>query len=164
MCDGTNFKKVIDFGKTPLVNSLIEKDNLDKKELVFPLSVVQCQNCFLVQTKQPPDSNKIYKNQDYLYYSGDMPKLDEYFGEYAKDLMDNFGQIGDLVVEIGSNDGLMLSMMATKFKVLGVDPSTNVVVRALKKGILTISDFFSERLAKNITREFGQGSIIYGNN
>ena len=165
MCLGTKFKKVIDFGKTPLVNSLIEKKDLDKKEPIYPLKVVQCQSCFLVQTDKSIDSQKIYKDVDYLYFSGDMPKLDEYFKEYANELKDRFVAPDDLVVEIGSNDGLMLGMMVDKtINILGVDPSSNVVVRALKRGIPTVSEFFSQRLVKSIVREYGQASLVYGNN
>lgn len=162
MCGHKRFKKVINFGRNALVNSLVE--DITKKEKTYPLVVRQCQNCGLVQITDPIDSNKIYRNEDYLYFSGDMPNLSNYFGEYAQDLKDRFLDKGDLVVEIGSNDGTMLEYFKKEYRALGVDPASNVVVRALKRGVATISDFFSERLAKSIVREIGKAKLIYGNN
>lgn len=162
MCGHKRFKKVINFGRNALVNSLVE--DITQKEKTYPLVVRQCQNCWLVQITDPIDSNKIYRNEDYLYFSGDMPNLSSYFGEYAQDLKDRFLDKGDLVVEIGSNDGTMLEYFKKEYRALGVDPASNVVVRALKRGIATISDFFSERLAKSIVREIGKAKLIYGNN
>src|SRR3990167_2711380 len=163
MCDGTVFRKVINFGKNALVNSLIEKENLDKTESVFPLVVNQCQNCHLVQITNIVDAHEIYKNVDYLYFSGDMPGLSDYFKEYASDLITRFLEPWDFVVEIGSNDGTMLKHFE-EMKVLGVDPASNVVVRALKDKIPTVAEFFTDRLAKSIVREYGKAKLVFGNN
>jgi hypothetical protein len=165
MCQGTEFKTVINFGKNSLVNSLLEKKDLDKKEALFPLIVRQCQTCWLVQLTEVIDPYEIYKDVNYLYFSGDMPGLKEYFKDYADDLKARFlDDKDDFVLEIGSNDGLMLNFFRDNHTTLGIDPSSNVVVRALKKGIPTISDFFSERLAIGVTREFGKAKVVYGNN
>lgn len=165
LCEGTEFKPVIDFGNSPLVNSLLSKEELGEEEELFPLKVEQCQGCKLILVVDPVDSQKIYKDVDYLYFSSDMPGLKEYFQEYAKELQEKYIKLGDFVVEIGSNDGLMLGEIQNKYvNVLGVDPASNVVVRALKRGIPTISEFFGERIAKSIVREFRKADIIYGNN
>jgi len=165
ICEGKNFMTVIDFGDNPLVNSLIEEKDLDKSEEVYPLVVEQCQDCKLVQIVQPVDSDEIYRDVDYLYFSGDMPKLDDYFFEYAQNLRRRFlTDENSFVLEIGSNDGLMLSNFTDRHRVLGVDPASNVVLRALKNNIPTLSDGFSSRIAKSIVREFGKARLIYGNN
>lgn len=164
ICGHNKFRKVIDFGKSPLVNSLLTKEELSLPEQTFPLVVKQCKNCFMVQIVDNIDSHKIYRDIDYLYFSSDMPGLSKYFQEYALDLRERFVRENDLVIEIGSNDGLMLDMMRGPAKLLGIDPSSNVVVRALSRGITTLSDFFSHRLSKSIAREFGKAKLIYGNN
>ncbi len=164
MCKGTTFKTVIDFGQNALVNSLIDKKDLDGEESTFPLVVEQCQDCQLVQIVDIVSAQGIYKDVDYLYFSGDMPNLKEYFDVYAQDLKERFIDEGDLVLEIGSNDGTMLELMMSKAVGLGVDPASNVVTRALRRGIPTISDFFTERLAKSILREWGNPKVIYANN
>ena len=165
MCGGRNFKRVIDFGENPLVNSLVEKEDIDKKEPVYNLVVVQCQDCFLVQTENPIDSHKIYMDIDYLYYSSDMPGLAEYFKEYAVDIKQRFLEEEDFVVEIGSNDGILLQLFqGWSQPVLGVDPATNVVVRALANGIFTLAAPFNKRFAKHIARDWGKAKVICGNN
>lgn len=164
ICGSKKFKKVIDFGKNPLVNSLIDREDIDKTESVFPLVVEQCQECFLVQIVNPIDSHKIYRDQDYLYFSGDMPGLKDYFREYAEDVKERFLSPGDFVVEIGSNDGTMLKMFSEDYLILGIDPASNCVVRSLRNGVPALSDGFSERIARSVKREFGEASVVYGNN
>jgi len=125
---------------------------------------VRCEECGFIQVEKPIDANKIYKEVDYLYFSSDMPGLSEYFREYATDVHDRLASSG-FVVEIGSNDGILLEHFATfGHTVLGVDPATNVAVRALARGIPTIPLFFTERLAKMIRAEMGQAKVICANN
>lgn len=162
MCGHNKFDKVIDFGLCPLVNSLVEKEDLDKKEATHPLKVKRCKNCSLVQIVDNIDSHKIYKDQDYLFFSSDMPTLSDYFFEMAEEIK-RYLKPFDLIVEIGSNDGVFLQHL-TDYRVLGVDPSTNVVMRALKKGLMTIPLFFTEKLATLIEREFGKAKAIVGSN
>jgi len=162
ICRGKKFQKVINFGKNPLVNSLIEEEDLNKKEPVYQLTVERCKMCGLVQIVNPVETDEIYRDVDYLYFSGDMPDLKEYFAEYANDILDRFLDDDGFVVEIGSNDGLMLGMFDNKK--LGVDPASNCVVRALRDGVPTLSDGFSKRIARSIKRDFGKANVVYGNN
>lgn len=168
MCGKNKFKEVIDFGESPLVNSLIEGKDLKLEEEMYPLKVEQCQNCFLVQVVDPVDSHKIYRDVDYLYFSSDMPTLSEYFADYARDILERYFQKDGpypLAVEIGSNDGILLKHFGAKsWRVLGVDPATNVAIRAIASGIPTVSDFFGERIAQSIKRDVGQADLIMANN
>lgn len=164
MCDNTKFRVVLDLGHHPLVNSLVSKENLRKKDPTFPLVVKQCQKCGLVQLVDIIDSEEIYKKADYLYFSSDMPGLEGYFREYADEVRKRFLKQNDLIVEIGSNDGIMLNLVKDENRVLGVDPATNVVLRALKRGIPTVPLFFSEALARKIVREWGPAKVIIGSN
>lgn len=164
MCEGTDFSVVVDLGCHPLVNSLVNKTDLDKKDPVFPLIVKRCNKCSLVQLTNIIDAEEIYKNVDYLYFSSDMPGLDNYFKIYVEDIKERFLQDNDLVLEIGSNDGILLNFLRHDFRVLGVDPATNVVLRALKRGIPTVPLFFTENLAKKIFKEWGTAKVIIGNN
>lgn len=163
ICGGSEFKKVIDFGETPLVNSLIDEKDLDKKEKTYPLLVEQCTECTLVQIVNPVPTHEIYQAQDYLYFTGDMPTTNEYFRDFAMWLSATL-KPNSFVVEIGSNDGTMLKNFNGYHRVLGVDPSTNVVIRALANGIPTLSGEFNERNAINIVKEFGQADLIGGAN
>jgi len=160
MCGGTEFKEVIDFGDNALVNSLLTKEEFGTEE-VASLVVEQCQSCYLVQIRNIVDSHEIYKEVDYLYFSSDMPTLDDYFKEFAEDVKERFLEENDLVVEIGSNDGIFINNFGNA---LGVDPALNVVLRALKKGIPTIPEFFTEKVAKKIVGEYGHAKVIAGSN
>jgi len=164
MCSGTRFRTVINLGQHPLVNSLVPKDRLREEDPTFPLVVKQCRRCQLVQLVDVIDAHEIYKNVDYLYFSSDMPGLDRYFSPYAEEIRKRFLKPNDLVVEIGSNDGIMLNLFQGRQRVLGVDPATNVVLRALRRGIPTVPLFFSESLAQKIRHEWGPAKAIIGNN
>ena len=164
MCNSNKFDLVINLGQHPLVNSLISKKDLKKKDPTFPIKVFQCRSCKLVQIKDVIDAEEIYKKVDYLYFSSDMPKLDKYFKPYAEDLKKRFLKKNDFVVEIGSNDGIMLNFFRKNYRILGVDPATNVVLRSIKKNIPAIPLFFSNSVAKKISKEWGKAKLIYGNN
>ncbi len=164
MCNSNKFDLVINLGQHPLVNSLISKKDLKKKDPTFPIKVFQCRSCKLVQIKDVIDAEEIYKKVDYLYFSSDMPKLDKYFKPYAEDLKKRFLKKNDLVVEIGSNDGIMLNFFRKDYRILGVDPATNVVLRSIKKNIPAIPLFFNNSIAKKISKEWGKAKLIYGNN
>ena len=164
MCSSKSFFNVINLGKHPLVNSLIGKKELNKKDPIYPIVVKQCRSCKLVQLVNIIDANEIYKKVDYLYFSSDMPQLDKYFKEYAEDIKKRFLKMNDFVVEIGCNDGIMLKHFQKKCKVLGVDPATNVVLRTLKKKIPALPMFFSEELAKKISLEWNKAKVVVANN
>ena len=165
MCGHDKFDQVIDFGMSPLVNSLL--DSKDSKEEVYPLEVVRCQKCSLVQTKDPIDTDKVYVNQDYLYYTGDMPQDSQYMKSFDSLVyqLHRYCGPGDLVIEIGSNDGTILKKLAIDpVVVLGVDPAVNVVMRALKNGVPTLSAPFNKKVALDIKKELGFAKVIGGAN
>lgn len=164
MCNSKSFHEVINLGKHPLVNSLVEKKDLKKKDPVFSIKVKQCKKCNLIQLTDIIDANEIYKNVDYLYFSSDMPGLKNYFKPYAEDLKKRFLKKNDLVIEIGCNDGIMLQFFKKNYRVLGVDPATNVILRTIKKDIKALPLFFTNDLAKKIKNEWGKAKLIYGNN
>ena len=160
-CGSTKFKQVIDLGETPLfVNNLLTDP--DGEDPTYPLVVEQCQKCFLSQILDTVEADDLYHKTDYLFFSSDMPNLADYFKKYAQEVK-KYLNYGDFVVEIGSNDGVFLQHMR-EYNVLGVDPATNVVLRALKKGIPTLSEFFSEQTARRIKEEWGQANLITGFN
>lgn len=164
ICSNNKFKTVIDYGENPLVNSLLKKEELGQ-EKTYPLVVEQCQKCFLVQIVNPISSKKIYQDQDYLYYTGDMPQESQYMRSFDGLIADieRMTKSGDFMVEIGSNDGTVLGKFKER-KLLGVDPATNVVVRALARGIPTLVAEFNERTAGNIVKEFGPAKVVGGAN
>ncbi len=164
MCESTNIKKVLDLGKHSLVNSYIKKKDLKKKELLLPLVIHQCLNCGLIQMIKTVDPNKIYSGGKYLYFSRDVPGLYNYYKEYAADVYKKFvNSEKDLVIEIASNDGILLQNFKGKTKILGIDAAPNAVLRALKENIPTFPALFSKATSQLVNREFGRAKVVMAN-
>lgn len=164
MCDGDQIERFLDLGRHTLMNSLVGPDRLNLTEEDYPLEVGFCHTCHLVQLMYVVDAEAIYRAQDYLFYSSDMPTLREYFQQYAAELEDRYLNRGDLLVEIGSNDGILLGLAPRDIEVLGVDPSPNIVLRALHRGYPTVSAFFTSQIARQIASEWGPAKVITGSN
>jgi len=167
ICGNTKFGLALNMGMAPLVNSLLSKEDTREKDKTYPLVVVRCAKCSLVQLKTIVQSHKIYADQDYLYYTGDMPQQSQYmraFDSLVSEILEKHTKKGDLIVEIGSNDGTVLGKMARERRILGVDPSTNVAIRAIKRGVPTVSAPFDKNVARNIRQEFGPAQVIGGAN
>jgi len=163
ICKGEKFEDVLEFGQNTLVNSLLKREDFGKEE-TYPLVLKQCQECFLVQITDNLSGTKIYTDQDYLYFSSDMPGLNDYFKEFADDIKSRFVKQGDFILEIGANDGVFMRQFRNSYRVLGVDPAMNVVLKALKNRLAVVPDFFSETLAGKIANEWGKANVIMGAN
>jgi len=164
ICQGTKLTKVIDLGSQPLANAFLRQENLGKDEPRFPLEVYLCADCHLAQLIHVVDKEILFRN--YIYFSSGMPKLAEHFERYADDIIRRFlpGKY-DLVVEIGSNDGILLRRFKERgLRVLGIDPAENIARVARERGVETVADFFTETLARQIASEKGQAKAILGNN
>jgi len=164
ICKSKNLKQFLNLGEMPLANSFLKNEDLTRPELKFPLRVLFCGNCGLSQLGEVVDPNILFK--DYVYLSSGMPKkFSEHFKNYADEIIGRFIKSKkDLVVEIGSNDGILLSVFKNKTRILGVDPAENIAKVATENGIETIADYFSETLAGEIAKKYGRARVIMGNN
>ena len=164
ICSSTNLKLVLDLENQPPANALIDKSMLDDAEEKFPLRLFWCNDCFLVQLLDIVNKEFLFKN--YLYMTSASAPIVNHFSEYAKSIHKNFLDSTDnpLVVEIGSNDGSLLS----EFKklgtsILGIEPASNLSKIANDSNITTINEFFSINLAKEIINS-NQVSVVVANN
>jgi SAM-dependent methyltransferase len=136
-CGNEDFKTVIDFGHQPLSNSFLK--TLDEPEIYYPLKVVVCDKCKLVQTTG--GAIKGIFEDDYIYYSSQSPANVSHAKEYVEMMIGRFHP--RTVLEIGSNDGYMLQWFKEKgCEVLGIDPADGPAHEARKKGINTVCAFF----------------------
>tara|TARA_A100001011_G_C14307893_1_gene844091 strand:- start:391 stop:1632 length:1242 start_codon:yes stop_codon:yes gene_type:complete len=164
MCESTRLKKVLNLGTHSLVNSYIKKKDLNKKELLLPLIIHQCINCGLIQMLKTVDPRIIYSGGKYLYFSKDIPGLEKYYKEYANTVYKKFVKSKkDLVIEIASNDGILLQHLIKKTKVLGIDAAPNAVLRALKENIPTFPSLFNDHTAKLVSKEYGEAKVVMAN-
>src|SRR3989344_9588235 len=147
MCGSSRLHKFLDLGSQPLANSFLKKEQLDLPEPTYPLEVYWCESCSLAQLIHVVDPSVLFR--DYVYFSTGMPKLSSHFKEYAEDAVSRFvTDKNQLVVEIGSNDGILLHSIKDRVRVLGIDPARNIAKVANERGVETLPEFFSEELAK----------------
>ncbi|HYK09119.1 MAG TPA: class I SAM-dependent methyltransferase [Candidatus Eisenbacteria bacterium] len=164
MCGSTQLVTAIDLGKSPLANAYVQKGNLKKKEKFYPLTVLFCKKCTLVQLSHVVNAQTLFQN--YLYVSSTSPVFVEHFKEFAKDAKKRLRlKKGDLIVDIGSNDGILLKPFLTyHMRVLGIDPAKNIAPIARKNGVDTLVAFFSPRVARNIVKKYGKAQLITATN
>ncbi|MEI6155293.1 MAG: methyltransferase domain-containing protein, partial [Deltaproteobacteria bacterium] len=152
------------FGKMPIANGFLNKEDFEN-EYFFELAIGFCQKCGMVQLMEQPAREKMF-NENYAFFSGTSRAMAVHFGEFAEHVIVDYLK-GDspFVVEIGSNDGIMLQYFKDKnIRHLGIEPSLNVAEVAKQKGIDTISEFFDEKLARKIVDEYGQADAYIGAN
>ncbi len=164
-CGSRELEEFLSLGKTPPANAFLKKKDF-RKEKHHPLRVGVCRSCKLVQLLDVISKEHLFSH--YVYFFSAMPTASNHFGSYAQDIAERFikNTAKDLIVELGSNDGLLLKSfhkMGHK-RVLGIDPAKNIVKFANKQGVPTLADFFSQRLAQKIVKTEGKAKIIIGNN
>lgn len=154
-------KKIISFGPMPIANGFLSTDQF-KKEYFFELATAFCPHCKMFQLVEQPDPEMMF-HENYAFFSSTSKKMAEHFEKMALTFLEHY--IRDpknaFVVELGSNDGIMLRHFAAKnIKHLGVEPSLNVAEVARQNKVNTISAFFSEETAQKIEKNYGKADII----
>ena len=163
ICGSNNLKKFLDLGTTPLANSFVSKENLDKKDREFPLSVYFCQNCSLVQVPNVVSPKILFSN--YYFITASSSPLIDHFRNYGKEILHKFiKSSSDLAIDIGGNDGTLLNELKNNCRVLNIEPANNIAEISEKKGIKTINNFFSKELVANILKYNGSAKVITANN
>lgn len=153
--------KLIDLGEQAVSNSYIQKGREHQDELVFPLKVMVCHECWLAQIDRDLPANEIFTG-DYAYFSSFSTSWLKHCKNYADEMTEKLS-LGpnNLVVEIASNDGYLLQYFVDKkVPVLGVEPSGSVANVAIERGIPTLVEFFGEDLAKRLVSEGFKPDLI----
>ena len=161
ICKSKELTMFFSLGKMPPSNSFIPIEKLSEEKF-YPLEVYFCRNCKMVQLLDVVEKEEIFCN--YTYFSSTSAPLVEHFKGYAKDVGKRFLKGGELVVEIGSNDGVLLQFFKENQKVVGVEPAANVAQVARERGINTINNFFDEGVAGEILKEYGKAKVMACNN
>lgn len=163
VCGGKKFIEVLNLGNSPLANAFLSKTEIEKPELKFPLVVYLCTKCKLVGLRHVVKPEILFK--DYHYLTSASAPLSAHFKKLAEEVANNhIKSKNDLVVEIGSNDGDLLSNLLTTCRVLGVDPADNIAKIAKKRGVKTLTAFFTKKTAKEIVKKYGHAQVILANN
>jgi len=166
-CGSTKLTIFLDLSDQPPANAFLTGEALATgKEAYYPLKANVCNDCQLVQLADTVDLDTLF--QDYVYLTaGAGPTTPKHFTDYAKNIIERFHLTeNSFVVELGSNDGFLLSAFQQQGvkKVLGVDPAKNVAQMAQERGVSTLALPWGENVAKQIHKEYGKADMIIGNN
>jgi 2-polyprenyl-3-methyl-5-hydroxy-6-metoxy-1,4-benzoquinol methylase len=164
MCNSARLENVLPLTPTPLADAYVTADQRDIPQDIFPLSLYLCHDCGLAQVLDVVQADAIYL--DYIYETNSSVGLSEHFSRYAVSAAQKLHlPSGSLVVDIGSNDGILLAGFKSHgMRVVGVDPARDIAAAAAKRGIPTIADFFSHAIAAQIKSSEGAAHLITANN
>ncbi len=154
ICNSKKLVEVVNLGKQPLANKY-PKNRLEIiNEKKFNLKILFCKKCKAGQIQKIISRNILFK--DYYYLSSVNKKLKEHFKKLAYKIKKY-----KFVVDIGSNDGILLSpLKKLKVKAIGIDPSINVGKIANNKGLKTYIGFFDKNITKKILKTYNKPDLI----
>ena len=165
-CQISNSKKLdslIFLGYLPPVNTLRKIGSTPEEEISFPAELLYCNKSKLAQLGCVVDKEILFP-YSYPYTSSTTKILRENFVNLYKDTQKIIKlKKDDLIIDIGSNDGNLLSNFKNNHKVLGVTPE-KIGKIAIKKGIPTIIDYFNEKTSSKIIKKYGKAKVITATN
>lgn len=155
----------LDLVNSPPSNSFLSSDQLNEPEVFYPLRVLVCENCFLVQIDEYKKSSAIF-DHNYVYFSSFSSSWLNHARNYCELVVERLSlDENSKVIEIASNDGYLLQYFLEKnIPVLGIEPTANTAKIALDKGIETITQFFGTALADELVKKQLLADLLIGNN
>ncbi|MBI4178984.1 class I SAM-dependent methyltransferase [bacterium] len=151
------------FGSMPLANGFLTAEDFDR-EYFFDLRVGFCSKCSMVQLLEQPPREKMFHDQ-YPFFSSTSRLQAIHFERFAEDAGRYLPPDDPFVVEIGSNDGILLRHFAKAGRRhLGVEPSAGVAAAARERGVRTMPAFFEKDTARRIVEENGRADAVLAAN
>lgn len=163
-CGGSKLEKILQLGEVPLANALLTAEQLKQPEPKYPLELVFCPICSLIQITVTVSPEVLFR--DYFYFSS----FSETMLRHSQDLVEHLIRsrclgTNNLVVEIASNDGYLLQyFVRAGIPVLGIDPAVNVAKVAEERGVPTLTEFFGADLARQLCEQGKEADVIIANN
>jgi methylation protein EvaC len=164
ICDAP-ISAFMSFGRMPIANGFLTTEEIPN-EYFFELAPAFCDQCKMFQLIEQPQPDKMFHG-NYAFYSSTSRYMQQHFESFAKTVMEKFlpARSDPFVVELGSNDGIMLRHFQDRgIRHLGIEPSVNVADVARGRGIHTISAFFNRELAEDIVAERGRADVMLAAN
>lgn len=164
ICSHQNLALILPLGHQLPVSSYLTKKQLQEPEITYPLNLCRCLKCGLLQLDYIIDPNIAFPFK-YPYRSGLTNMLIRNFRELANLVILKYNlRLGDLVIDIGSNDGTLLQGFKEKgMRVVGIEP-TDAADVANKNGIPTVQEFINKKTVAQIVKKYGQARLITATN
>lgn len=160
---GAPLHKFMSFGRMPIANGFLTPDQF-AEEYFFELAPAFCAACGMFQIIEQPDPRRMF-HENYAFFSQTSKAMQAHFEAYAKNVQAHWLGTEPFVVEIGSNDGIMMRHFAAAgFRHLGVEPSANVAEAARANGVETMCAFFGKDTANEILAKYGPADAILAAN
>ncbi|WNB77133.1 class I SAM-dependent methyltransferase [Methylomonas koyamae] len=156
---------LIDLGSAPPSNSYLTADTLHAPERWYPLRVLVCEQCWLVQTEDYAHCAEFF-SADYAYFSSFSTTWLQHAENYVAAMVRRFDlDAGSLVVEVASNDGYLLQyVQARGIGALGIEPTASTAQAAREKGLQVIEEFFGAQLAERLAADGIRADLMAANN
>ncbi len=164
-CKASLTNEFADLGFSPPSNAFLTKANLNEPEVFYPLKIMVCSECYLVQIDEFAKHDDIF-NSNYVYFSSFSSSWLAHAKAYTEMMTKRF-LLNDqsTVIEIASNDGYLLQYFKQQgINVLGIEPTANTAAAAKEKGIDSIVEFFGVSLAKLLVEKGTKADVLLGNN
>ena len=154
-----------DLGFAPPSNAYLSPENLSKPEQYYPLKVMVCTECWLVQTIDYTSAETLFTNE-YAYFSSTSKSWLEHSEKYAQMIIDKLElNQSSFVVEVASNDGYLLrNFLNQDIPCLGIEPTQSTAMVAEKLGLPVVKEFFGEALSNELASTYKKADLIIGNN
>ena len=162
-CGSSALDTFLSLGSMALANAFVDPRDADRPEPRFPLEVLRCTACLLVQLSVVVRPDLLFAH--YRYASSASGPLLGHFDRLAAIVVDRFAAAGRVVVEIGSNDGVLLRPLRDRgVHAVGVEPAANLAQVANAAGLKTVNAFFSQAVARELAHTNGPAAAVVANN
>jgi hypothetical protein len=163
-CGSSNLDMILSLGKTPLANALLTIEQAQQAEATYPLDLMLCTDCSLVQITETVPPEQLFG--EYFYFSSFSTTMLAHSEKLVNHIIErkNLNE-NALAVEVASNDGYLLQYYKEQnIPVLGIEPAKNIAKVAEERGIPTLCEFFDDSVAKQLKAHGKQADVIHGNN
>lgn len=163
-CNSKNLEMILRYGNQPITQAYLKQKELYQPEITYPLNLVYCKKCGLLQLDYIVEPEIVFP-LNYPYRTGLTNMLIRNFRELANLVIPKYRlRPGDLVIDIGSNDGTLLQGFKERdMRVLGIEP-TDAAKVANKNGVATLQEFFNKNTVKKIVKKYGRAKLITATN
>ena len=161
-CKSTNLDQILDLGMHPFADSFLSENDKFNGITMYPLGALLCSDCKLIQTSCATKADRRYKDVDYAYNSENSSIAREHWNDFANNHSRWLSSKQNKILEIGSNDGFLLSKFAAfGYPCLGIDPADSQSASARSRGLKIIQEIFTSKLAGTLSDTY---KLIIANN